>query len=246
MNLFKTLAMVGLVGVGVVYGEETTSKLQIVSNSSSPNGKLALFYRMTHPKGGDVKVEIFLLSTTSPFTNKSLTKKSPTSLQRDVSSDSFGDEMLLEQIASNDNWHKNGEETDKAFSYFVNWSPNSEWFSIDGGAHKFSHIIAYHWTGTNCLRINIPQWDNFKEYLNNNLSNPSIKNIRIKGDIQKSFMSSSYAYWVDNGVLAYSTFPNLCYRWDANAPKYFLIDCKTQPKATITGFAELESHPIPL
>jgi hypothetical protein len=115
MNLFKTLAMVGLVGVGVVYGEETTSKLQIVSNSSSPNGKLALFYRMTHPKGGDVKVEIFLLSTTSPFTNKSLTKKSPTSLQRDVSSDSFGDEMLLEQIASNDNWHKNGEETDKAF-----------------------------------------------------------------------------------------------------------------------------------
>jgi hypothetical protein len=256
MNFFRTLVMVGLVGVGMVYGETRNSQMYLVSFSTSPDGKTDLYYRMTYPKKRDPAPEFFLIRKDLLTETKELSYQSPNYLQRDFSFDKTtgvdDDEMLLREIANNILWKRKGEDFDGAFCYYVNWSPDSKWVSIDGGAHNFERLIVYHWDGTNCVMIHLPDWKEKEAYVKD-YSITNVEELGVEKMIQKNvviprssnnFIESSFACWLSNGIIAYSTHPTICdllHNRDEiapSAPPYFLIDCKTQPKATIIGFAK--------
>jgi len=233
----------------------------VIPFSTSPDGKTAVYYRIAHPTSNNPESEFYLLSTENPSSSDDLSAKSLCSLEKDFTEtnpnqvDPFDDKkLLLDQIAGEEDGKRVGARPDLASSYYINWSADSRWISIDGGAHKFEKLIVYHWDGTNCSLIHLPNWEEKETRVRKSKSKGRVEKLEVEKRIQQNvgrskssnnFIESSYACWVGNGVIAYSTYPTICdlmhhseENTPENTPPYFLINCATKPKATIEGFAK--------
>jgi hypothetical protein len=225
----------------------------LVPNSTSPDGKTALYY--THPPTIPLNdgYEVYFCDPHSltPLSGN-LIPKTGTDYTTAVAMDEEELDTLLSRIGSHFEAPRRHVLWDTGFEYFVAWSPDSQWVSIEGGAHKFWKVTIYHLKEGRFQRVMLsdPQ---FSEYFNLHKNDLQVPDLGAAAAIRK-ISPRNYDYpdvcWLGNGLLAINALPYLLNDPEyekletRNDPRYenldtqdffYLLDTRTQP-ATITGF----------
>jgi hypothetical protein len=208
----------------------------MVPGSISPDGKMALFYLHVPPKDlsggykmfwGKAKSHLPSSSELIPVVPSDLT--APTAMEAEVTS------TLLSRIASGVEAYRQHVVWDVGFVYFISWSADSRWVSIDGGAHKFWATRIYHREKEEFKPIDIPDSKRFEKYfydrqdalpslIRDRIAEARLRNASPHTDV------SAFVCWLDNGELAINANPYL-FRGDF----FFVLNARTNP-ATIIGF----------
>jgi hypothetical protein len=216
----------------------------VVPDSMSPDGKTALYYRHLPSKPMNEGYELYFRDNQSV---SPLSENLIPAVRTDCTTDSAMDDMesgiLLGGIGSHLEASRNHILWDPAFSYFVAWSPNSQWVSIEGGAHKFWRAMIYHSVDDRFARVMLPD-SKFGAYFNAHKNELHVQDLGASTAIRK-ISPRNYDYpnvcWLGNGILAINAYPYLLRNPDylklETHNLFFLLNVGTNP-ATITGFCK--------
>ena len=213
-----------------------------VPGSTSPNGKVALYYR-SMPAPVPAKYEIYefyfcATKTKAPLSAQLVPDTTGGVLGMDTAADdAFSSQMLFEQIAGDDEARRSTGKVNGASWSFVEWSPDSQWVSIEGGAHKFWHVTVYHLLEGGYVHVGLPRWHAFDAYFHERLPHPRIKRLGVSSKLASS---DANVCWLENRILTVNADPYL-FRQDAyqnmQGPEfYYMLDCRRKDGAAITGF----------
>ena len=219
--------------------------------SGSADGKFALFY--TPSKDAEDTLGFFLY-----FREDSM---APASAQlipamRDQRPDGkpfdrkevndLDTQALLSRICLRNEFHLQKELFDPAFSYSVTWTPDSQWVVIEGGAHKFWHMVAYHFAGGRFRQVDLATLSSqIESYFTTHMAKPAFQELGIKKSISAKGgenHESSYVAWLEDGRLAVLGYPFLLQNGDFNRLQekgviYFLVDCRDPRHAEVIAMA---------
>jgi hypothetical protein len=214
----------------------------LVPGSTSPDGKTALYYFHDPAKElndgyqllfGDAKSFLPFSGDLMPDVPRDLTN--PDAMRKADAA------ILLGGIAAHYEAGRQHVLWDPAFTSDVAWSPDSQWVSIDGGAHKFWDAVVYHrWHG-DFRPVPLPTAE-FEKYFDQHKKNLIVPDQGALAGIRK-ISTRNYDYpgvcWLGNGRLAINAFPYLLRNADYNKLEtkdlFFVLDAKLSP-AVITGF----------
>jgi hypothetical protein len=212
----------------------------IVPQSTSPNGKVALYYYHLPSVPLNEGYELYFRDTQSlsPLSGN-LIPKTRTGYTMDVAMDEEALDTLLSRIGSHFEAPRRHVLWDTGFEYFVAWSPDSQWVSIEGGAHKFWKVTIYHLKEGRFQRVMLfdPQ---FSEYFDTHKIDLHVQDLGASSALRKiDAHDQAKVCWLQNGIAAINAYPYLLRDPDygklAMHDLFFLLDAHTDP-ATITGF----------
>jgi hypothetical protein len=209
---------------------------RLVPESTSPDGKTALYYVHDPAKQlndgyemffGDVASQTPLSSNLIPLAAEDLTK--PHAME------ALDTSILLGGIASHFEAPRQHVRWDSGFSYHVVWSPDSTWVSIEGGAHKFWATRIYHHLHGDFQTIGLPGNDRFQKYFfdRQDVLASLCRDLGVSATIRKRSTNKNdppRVCWLQDGELAINPYAYL-FREDF----FFVLDARTDP-AAITGF----------
>lgn len=235
----------------------------LLPGSTSPDGKSALVYRMTPSQGYADACEFHFcdpktLNATSEQLVPDVTGKV---LGADPAVDYDADTgLLLELITHQAEAIRLRKLADPAFDRSVVWSADSNWVAIEGGAHKFWHLVVYHRVrsegaggtkgGDAFQRVELPRDAAFVKYCRTHRADlqekklvtlPALKREGING--RRPLREEMWVQWLKNGLLAVEAHPYVLREDDLEKSFYFVLDCSANPKAMIAGFRGKASTP---
>lgn len=215
-----------------------------VPGSTSPDGRVALYYSST-PAPPPGKYEIYgfyfcAVKTGSPLSAQLVPDTRGGVLGNDTAADdAFDSKMLFDQIAGDDERRRATGKVSGADSSFVTWSPDSRWVAIEGGAHKFWHMMVYHLVAGSYGKVALPRWRAYSAYFRDRLPHPRIKDLGAASKVTAKDGFTAYACWLGNGILAADSYPWLLrdddYTKMGDTDFYFILDCRAKNGAAITG-----------
>ena len=218
-----------------------------VPGSASPDRRTALYY-LSHPSAAEGrKFEFYFLRS------KSLSRLSG-QLVPDVSgrvlgedpttTDDFDNEILFEDIGHDVDSVQSGVQRDPAFSYYIAWSSDSRWVSVEGGAHKFWHWMVYHLVDGRFQQVALPDYE-FVDYYHDHLPHLHVPRRGVEGIIVHRSYDYPCVCWLGNGIAAVDARPYLLREdsySDGSVPHpdrtFFSLDCRAKPRAKILGFCQ--------
>ena len=218
-----------------------------VPGSTSSDQETALYYDSLPAPANDRKFEFYFLRS------ESLSRLSG-QLVPDVSGKVLGADPavmndwdtgnLLKSIGDDIHSMRSGTPRDPAFSYYVAWSPDSRWVSIEGGAHKFWHWMVYHLVDGRFQQVTPPNHE-FVDYYRGHLPHLRIQHLGVKRRIPHRSYDPPCVCWPDNGIVAVDARQYLLDEesyYDGSAPHpeqtFFFLDCRAKPVAKILGFCQ--------
>jgi hypothetical protein len=213
-----------------------------VPNSIAPDCKAALYYRSMRsaPTGHAYRFFFRNPKSLSLLSDQLVPDVYGKVIGADPTVDyNWDTELLFEDIGDDAEAERHSEQRDAAFSYFVAWSPDSRWVSVEGGAHKFWHLMIYHLARGHFERVELPVERSFAEYFRAHLPHPNIEDLGASGRIPPRQYDPAKVCWLRNGIVAVDTYPYLLREKDYDAtyaPSLYCLDCRTKPRATISGF----------
>jgi hypothetical protein len=154
-------------------------------------------------------------------------------------------QVLLDMICRCNEFHLKGELFDSGFGYSVNWTPDSRWVVIVGGAHKFWHVAAYHFADGEFREVDLATLSSqIKSFFTAQLSAPTFQEIGIDKGLTAKWGEDHKSHdvlWLEDGRLAVLGYPFLLLNDDFNRLEekgeiYFLVDCR-RSHAKVIGMA---------
>ena len=120
--------------------------------SRSPDGKFALYYEpFLHGAVGSPEFTIYFRDAGLARVSAQLDPDfgdnypgKPGGSWKPADEENGDTQSLLDMICRCNEFHLRKELFDSGFFYNVTWAPDSHWVVIEGGAHKFWHLAAYH------------------------------------------------------------------------------------------------------
>ena len=215
-----------------------------VPRSTSPDGKVALYYRSTPASAPAKYFEFYFRATKTkePLSAQLVPDTTGGVLGMDTAADDAWDsKMLFEQIAWSDEKRRIGGKVDSAAWSFVEWSPDSRWVSIEGGAHKFWQVTVYHLAEGRYAHVELPRWHAFDAFFRESLPHPRIKRLGASSKLASSDNGNYTANvcWLENGLLAANADPYLINQdayLNMRREFYYMLDCRPKDGVAITGF----------
>jgi hypothetical protein len=233
------MRLFSLVLMAFVYSFHVSAQT-LVPGSTSPDGKTALYYTHlpTMPLNDGYEVYFCNPHSLAPL-SENLIPKTRTDYTTAVAMDEEELDTLLSRIGSHLEAPRRHVLWDIGFEYFVAWSPDSQWVSIEGGAHKFWKVTIYHLKEGLFQRVMLfdPQ---FSEYFDTHKNDLHVQDLGASSAIRKiDAHDQSKVCWLQNGIAVINAYPYLLRDPDYGKLEmydlFFLLDARTNP-AMITGF----------
>jgi hypothetical protein len=142
-------------------------------------------------------------------------------------------DLLFSEIARETDASRHGKKWDPAFAYFVLWSPDSQWVAVEGGAHKFWHLLVYHLTDGRFEQVKLPHYSDYTAYFRRHARNLMIRDFGLSEKVKKKGCVEAYTYWLQNGVLAVDAYPYLLREPEFEEEFFFRLDCRKTPAAIL-------------
>jgi hypothetical protein len=153
---------------------------------------------------------------------------------------------LLDMICRCNEFHLKGELFDSGFFYSVTWTPDSRWVVIEGGAHKFWHMAAYHFADGQFREVDLATLSSqIESYFAAHRDEPAFQELGINKEITSKWSKnheSHYVTWLEDGRFAVLGYSFLLLNDDFNRLRekgeiYFLVDCRNPYHAKVMGMA---------
>jgi hypothetical protein len=222
------MRLILIAGLAIVMAFNTQAQVA-VPGSTSPDGTVALYYEhsASAPMNGGYA---FYFRNTQSLSHLSgnLVPYVPADLTTTAAIDDDKSEVLFNMIGSRFEAGRSHILWEVGFEYFVAWSPDSRWVSIEGGAHKFWCVMIYHSVEDHFQRIKLPDAQ-FGEYFDTHKNELHVRDLGVAAAIRKiDAHDQAQVCWLQNGILAISArYQNI----------YYLVNVSTNP-ATITGICK--------
>ena len=214
--------------------------------STSPDGRVALYYAPLPPADGPHSFEFYLRDpqTQMPLSDQLVPDARVSNSLTVANHDS---ELLFEEIGDDAERALAGSQRDRAFSYSVVWSSDSHRVAIEGGAHKFWHLMAFHRIGNSFQNENLPAYGAFVDYYRAHKVHLRVSRIDAERRLQRSSGGfpddRSYVCWLSDTDMAVSTYPYLFKEddfpdkfGDKSRESFFILDFKRETTPAIRGF----------
>ena len=211
--------------------------------STSPDGRVALYYAPLPPAGGSHSFEFYLRDprTQKPLSGQLVPAVGVVNAPTDAD---FSTELLFQRIGDDAERMQSGEQRDAAFSYAVVWSPDSRCVAIEGGAHKFWHLKLSHRVKGSFQGTDLPPGDAFVDYYRAQSPHPRVKQAGVERKLRRRSGEfpdrPSYVCWLNNRTLAVSTYPYLLkeedYPGKFGGEPFFMLDLQGDSVPAIRGF----------
>lgn len=212
----------------------------VVPDSTSPDGKTALYYEHSASSAMNDGYEFYFRDphSLSPL-SRNLIPDVPTDLTTDAAMDDDASKTLLDMIGSHFEAAYAHIAWDAGIEYFVSWSPDSQWVSLEGGAHKFWRMMIYRQIAGRFQRVMLSDFQ-LGDYFESHKDDLSIQDLGVAVTLHKiSPHDQQNVCWLSNGTLAINAYPYLlrdsAYQKLETHDFFFVLDAHTNP-ATITGF----------
>jgi hypothetical protein len=212
----------------------------LVPASTSPDHKFALYYE--HPASAlmNERYTFYFRNTRSlSVLSSQLAPPIRTDLTTDSAMDDEDSDILFDGIGSHFEAQHARIVWDTGFEYFVAWSPDSQWVSLEGGAHKFWRVMIYRQIAGRFQRVMLSDLQ-LGDYFKSHKDDLSIQDLGVAVTLHKiSPHDQQNVCWLSNGTLAINAYPYLlrdsAYQKLETHDFFFVADAHTNP-ATITGF----------
>ena len=222
--------------------------------SRSPDGKFAIFYEpVLHGSNGSPEFAVKFRgpgqasasAQINPDFGKDYLGKPGVSWTRDQMN-AWDTQELLNMICRCNEFHRRKELFDSGFFYSVTWTPNAQWVVIEGGAHKFWHMAAYHFIGGQFWEVNLASLSSeISSYFALHKLSPTFQELGINKEFSMKWGAnhdSHYVIWIEDGRFAVLGYPFLLLDGDFGRLRekgeiYFLVDCRDPHHPEVTGMA---------
>jgi hypothetical protein len=214
----------------------------LVTQSASPDRHVALYYDHLPSLPLNEGYKLYFRNTQSLLPlSENLIPAERTDYTSDAAMDDMESGILLGEIGSLLEASRR-RVLWGAFQYFVTWSPDSQWVSIEGGAHKFWRTMIYHQVDGRFQRVALPSYKSFLDYFDDRKNDLHVADLGATATIHKiEPHDQAHACWLQNGVPAINAYPYLlsdpAYEKRETHNLFFLLDARMNP-ATITGFCQ--------
>jgi hypothetical protein len=160
--------------------------------------------------------------------------------------DAWDTQALLDMICRSHEFHLRGERFDSGFSYNVTWTLDSRWVVVEGGAHKFWHMVVYHFAGGQFRQVDLATLSSqIESYVAAQAAAPKFQELGIQKALDAKWGAGheeQYVIWLDDGRLAVLGYPFLLSnanfgRLEEKGATYFLVDSLNPLHAKVTGMA---------
>jgi hypothetical protein len=158
----------------------------------------------------------------------------------------FDTQALFNMICRCNEFHLRKRLFDSGFSYSVMWTPDSKWVAMEGGAHKFWHMVAYHFEGGEFRQVDLAALSSqIDSYFSAQMPTPTFQELGINKGITAKWgdnHESHYVIWLGDGRFAVLGYPFLVNNGHFNSLRekgeiFFLVDCRDPRHPVVTGMA---------